>query len=152
MIQRSRKPAAAILLATVVAGVVYVHSTGAASSPADGPALAELEVAIANPDAPLETWLTYAQRLQQAGRFAHAAAAYQRVLETDPFCRVANFQCAVVLAKAGDPDAFYSFMANLLLSEPRLALEIFGRPEIQRYMGEERFQSLLAQARVQSMD
>jgi hypothetical protein len=58
----------------------------------------------------------------------------------------------VVLAKAGDPDAFYSFMANLLLSEPRLALEIFGRPEIQRYMGEERFQSLLAQARVQSMD
>jgi tetratricopeptide (TPR) repeat protein len=152
MIQRSRKPAVAVLLATFVAGAAYLHGTAAASRTADGPALAQLEVAIADPDATPETWLLYAQLLQQAGRFPHAAAAYQRVLEADPFSHVANLQCAVVLALAGDADQFYGFMNKLLLVDPRLALDIFGRPEAQRYLSADRFQTLFAQARVQSMD
>ncbi len=151
MIQRSRKPAAAVLLATLVTGSIYVATT-TASHPTASPALAQLEVAIADPDASPETWLTYAQQLQQAGRRAHAIVAYQRVLEADPFCRTANLQCASALAQAGDTDPFYGFMSKLLLLDPRLTQDIFGRPESQRYLTEDRFQSLLSQARVQSMD
>ena len=152
MIQCSRKPAAAILLATLVAGGAFVYGTRAESRVTDGPTLAQLEVAIADADASAATWLLYAQRLQQAGRLAHATAAYQRVLELDPFSRTANLQCAVVLAQAGDAGRFHGFMAKLLLLDPRLTQDIFGRPETQRYLAEDRFQSLLAQARVQSMD
>ena len=152
MIQHSRQPAAAVLLATLVAGVVYVATTTTASDPAVGPALAQLEMAIADPDASAETWLVYAQQLQQAGRSAHAIAAYQRVLETDPFSRTANLQCASVLAQTGDADRLYLFLGKLLLLDPRLTQDILGRPESQRYLTEDRFQSLLAQARVQSMD
>ena len=43
-------------------------------------------------------------------------------------------------------------MSKLLLLDPRLTQDIFGRPESQRYLTEDRFQSLLSQARVQSMD
>ena len=153
MIQRSRKPAAAVLLATLVAGSIYVATTTTASHPSTtSPALAQLEVAIADPDASPETWLNYAQQLQQAGRRAHAIAAYQRVLEADPFCRTANLQCASALAQAGAADPFYGFMSKLLLLDPRMTQDIFGRPESQRYLTEDRFQSLLSQARVQSMD
>src|SRR5262245_6756452 len=98
MIQRSRKPAAVVLLATFVAGAAYVYSTTTDARATDGPTLAQLEVLIANPDAGAETWLLYAQRLQQSSRYAHAAIAYQRVLEADPFSRTANLQCATALA------------------------------------------------------
>ena len=152
MIQRSRKPAAAVLLATLVAGIAYVSATATAPATATGSALAQLELAITDPDASAETWLLYAQQLQQAGRRTHAIAAYQRVLEADPFSRTANLQCAIGLAQAGDADRFYDFMSKLLLLDPRLPQDIFTRPETQRYLTEDRFQSLGSQARVQSMD
>jgi len=152
MIQRSRKPAAAVLLATCLTGAAYLFTTAAESRTTDGPTLTELEVAIANPDAGTELWLLYAQRLQQAGRLTHAAAAYQRVLENEPFSRTANLQCAVVLASTGNADTTYAFLNNLVSVDPRLTLDIFGRPEVQRYLSVERFQTVLAQARVQSMD
>ena len=152
MIQRSRKPAATVLLATLIAGSVYVYTTKAASDPTDGPTLAQLEVAIADADASPETWLFYAQQLQLAGRSAHASAAYQRVLEADPFSRTANLQCAIVLAQLGDADQLHAFISQLLLLDPRLTQDILGRPETQRYLSADRFQSLLSQARVQSMD
>jgi len=152
MIQRSRKPAAAVLLATLVAGIVYVSATTTATPSTTSSVLAQLELAIADPDASAATWLFYAQQLQQAGRGAHAIAAYQRVLEADPFSRTANLQCAMGLAQAGDANQFYEFMSKLLLLDPRLTQDIFSRPETQRYLSEDRFQSLGSQARVQSMD
>lgn len=152
MIQHSRKPAAVVLLATFVAGAAYVYSTTTDSRSFDGPTLAQLEVAIGDADATPETWLLYAQRLQQAGRLTHSAAAYARVLEVDPCSHVANLQCAVVIAQTGEADRFHDFMSKLLLVDPRLTQDIFGRPEVQRYLTAERFQTLLAQARIQSMD
>ncbi|MEI6084954.1 MAG: tetratricopeptide repeat protein [Verrucomicrobiota bacterium] len=152
MIQRSRKPALVVLLATFVAGAAYVSSTTTDSRVSDGPTLVQLEIAIGDADATAETWLLYAQRLQQAGRLTHAAAAYQRVLEADPCSHLANLQCAVVIAQTGDADRFHEFMSKLLLVDPRLTQDVFGRPEVQRYLSAERFQTLLAQARIQSMD
>ena len=136
----------------MVAGSVFTYGTRAESRGTDGPTLAQLEVAVADADASAATWLLYAQRLQQAGRLAHASAAYQRVLELDPFSRTANLQCAVVLAQTGDAEQFYGFMGKLLLLDPRLTQDILGRPESQPYLTADRFQALLSQARVQSMD
>jgi tetratricopeptide (TPR) repeat protein len=152
IIQCSRRPAAAVLLATGLIGLVYLRVTTAESPDVEVPGLPQLEVAIADADAGLEVWQLYAQRLQQAGRLAHAAAAYQRVLEFDPFHHTANLQCAIVLAQRGDADVLYEFMSRLLLADPRLTQDILGRPVAQRYLSADRFQSLLAQARVQSMD
>ncbi|MCG3149608.1 MAG: hypothetical protein PCFJNLEI_03073 [Verrucomicrobiae bacterium] len=152
MIQRSRKPAVAVLLATCVAGGAYLYTTAAESRTTDGPTLTELEVAIANPEASTELWMLYAQRLQQAGRLEHAVVAYHRVLENEPFSRTANLQCALVLAATGNAETTYAFLNHLVTVNPRLTQDIFGRPEVRRYLGAERFQTLLAQARVQSMD
>lgn len=152
MIQHSRKPAAVVLLATFVAGAAYVYSTTTESRLADGPTLAQLEVAIADADASADVWLTYAQRLQQAGRLGHAIEAYRHVLELDPFSRTANLQCASAMAQAGQPDEFHGYLSQLLLIDPRLTQDILGRPEMQRFLTEDRFQAVLAQARVQSMD
>ena len=152
MIQHSRKPALAVLGAACVAAAAYLAN--GETGPRDGskPTLAQLELSIADPDASNETWLLYAQCLQRERRFAHAAMAYTHVLEKDPYRRTANLQCGIALALAGDADRFHEFVSNLVLLEPRLALDVLGRPEAQTYLSAERFQTQLKRAQVQSMD
>ena len=152
MIQHSRTPAAVVLLLTFLVAAGYVWNSRAADRVGHGPTLAQLEQAIANPEASTETWLLYAQRLQQEQRFDHAALAYQRVIETDPDSRTANLQCAAALAQLGDADRLHGFLSHLTQLDPRLALDVFGRPELQRYLKQAPFQSLLNQARIQSLD
>lgn len=125
---------------------------GQSAKQGDGPSLKELELAIADPDAKPATWLQYGQRLFEEKRYAHAAAAYARVLAIDPYERQANLQSALALALAGDADAFHDFMRDLILRDPRLAENIFGRPESQTYLTAPRFVSLVKQAHVQAMD
>jgi len=148
----SRKPAVAVMVATLLAAGSYVYNTRADVRAVQGPALAELERAIANPDAGMETWMAYADRLLQERRYAHAAAAYERVLETDPYSWTANLQCATALGQAGAADPFHDFLTRLLSREPRLALDILSRPVAQSYLRAERFQLLLQRAKAQSMD
>ena len=73
---------------------------------------------------------------------------------TDKPCLACHqqFTGEAALALAGNADAFHTFLGQLLLIDPRLTQDILGRPEMQRFLAEDRFQSLLAQARVQSMD
>ena len=146
----SRKPAAAILLATFIVGAVFVHATRPTERQIRP--LQQLELAIADPEASPEVWLTYAQQLQQDGRLVPSALAYQRVLEADPFNRVANLQLALTLARLGDANRLYALMSKLLLVDPRLTQDVLNRPELQVCQSEDRFQALLGQARVQSMD
>jgi tetratricopeptide (TPR) repeat protein len=148
----SRKPAIVILAASLLAAGAYVRGTRAEADHENSSSLRELEVAIANPDAGLETWLLYAQRLQEDRRFAHAAMAYQRVLESDPYSRTANLQCALAYALAGDAAGLHAFVTHLLLIDPRLAVDILTRPETQPFQTAESFQRLLTQARAQALD
>ena len=141
-----------VLLLTFLTAAGYVWNTRAADRGGHGSTLAQLEQAIANPDASTETWLLYAQHLQQKQRFDHAVMAYQRVLETDPNSRTANLQCAAALAQLGDADRLYGFLTHLTQLDPRLALDVFGRPELQRYLKHDRFKFLLNHARIQSLD
>lgn len=130
----------------------YVWSTRVEGRAGTGQTLAELEQAIANPDASTETWLQYGQCLQHERRYDHAVSAYQRVLETDPYSRNANFQCVAALALLGDGDRLHAFLVKLIQLDPRLALDVFARPELQPYLKQARFAQVHKQAIVQSMD
>ena len=153
MNQRSRTPAGIVLLLTFVLCVGYGWSTRAAGR-GGGPGhdLAQLEQAIANPDATTDTWLHYAQALQHARRHEHALSAYQRVLENDPYSRVANFSTVAALALLGDTERLHGFLAKLIQLDPRLAVDVFVRPELQPYLKQPRFAELHKQATVQAMD
>ena len=152
MIRTSRKPATAILLASLVAIATYLALTARAARSTEGPSLEQLELAIASPDAGADTWMLYAQRLLQDRRFAHAAAAYQHVLETDPYSRAANIGCASALALTRDAEQLFPFLTHLLLIEPRILLDIFSRSEVSPFITQERFKTLQAQAHAQSLD
>ena len=152
MIQASRKPATAILLAALVAVVAYVALTARAARSTEGPSLDQLEIAIANPDAASDTWMLYAQKLLQEKRFAHAAAAFQRVIETDPYSREANLGAASALALSRDSEALHTFLTHLLVVEPRLLLDFLDRPEAAPFMSEERFKLLQSRSHAQSLD
>ena len=152
MNQSSRKPATAILLAALVAIAAYVALTAHAARSTEGPPIEQLEVAIANPDAGSDTWMAYAQRLLHEKRFGHASAAFQRVLETDPYSREANLGAASALALSRDSEALHTFLTHLLVVEPRLLLDFLGRPEAAPFMSEERFKLLQSRSHAQSLD
>ncbi len=150
--KHSRKPAAVVLLATVVAGGWYLVATGGSAKATDGPTLADLELAIARADAPPEVWAQYAQHLRAEKRFAHAAMAYERVLARDPYDVEANLQCGTSLAQAGDAAAYAEFVRKLILFNPRLAVDLLARPESRPYLGTDPFPNLVKEARIQAMD
>ncbi len=152
IIQHSRKPAALVLLATLIAGGWYLAATGTSAQATDGPSLAELELAIASPDASIETWGHYAQRLRADKRFAHAAMAYQRVLARDPYDVEANLNCGTSLAQAGDAVAYAAFVKKLILFNPRLAVDLLARPESRPFLDNDPFPTLVKEARIQAMD
>lgn len=148
----SRRPAVLALILCATAGALYFAADTSGARTVAGPELEELERAIASPDAGSDVWLLYGQRLLADKRHAHAAMAFERVLQKDPYCRVANLQRAAALALTGDADGFYAFASKLVLADPRLTQDILGQPESQSYLAADRFQTLLAQARIQSMD
>ncbi|HVX86735.1 MAG TPA: tetratricopeptide repeat protein [Phycisphaerae bacterium] len=152
MVERSRGPAIAVVL-VVLAGaglfLGFVRKNGGGVNDAH---LRQLQQAAARPDALPATWMAYAQALEQAAQFPRAAAAYQRVLETDPYNKTARLACASCLARAGATDPFYTFMHSTLLVDPKLTLNILGRPEAARFLPEARFQTLRKDAIAGSMD
>lgn len=152
MVQYSRTPAIVVAILAVVGGWWLLSGGVSAVSINDAPALADLQVLIAQPDAGRELWLQYAQRLQQAGQFLHAAQAYQRVLQFDPYDRPTKLQCAAVLARAGNADELARFMKQVCSLDPKLAMDIFTRPDMLSYLAQPAFIALSNEARVQSMD
>jgi len=111
-----------------------------------------LQQAIMQSDATSETWIRYADKLFELGQHARAAVAYRRVLEGDPYNKQARLQCAMSLAALGRPDDFFTFLKATLLVDPRLTLNIMGRPEASSYLAEGRFQALQKEAVAQSLD
>ncbi|MFA7238199.1 MAG: tetratricopeptide repeat protein [Phycisphaeraceae bacterium] len=153
MVHYSRKPAILILALAAVAGyAILTRASSASPDTNDAPALADLQILIAQSDAGPDLWRQYAHRLQQLKQYPHAAQAYQRVLQFDPYDRPAKLQCASVLALAGNPDELASFMKQVISLDPKLAADIFTRPELQTYLTQPAFLALNTEARVQSMD
>jgi tetratricopeptide (TPR) repeat protein len=99
-----------------------------------------------------ETWLAYADALANAKQFAPAADAYKEVIALQPSKRDAKFQCGLALAQADAPNPFYDYLKELVYGDPKVAEDLFNRPETQTYLKEDRFVSLAKEAKNQAMD
>jgi len=150
--QYSRHHALLVLVLCAVVAGVYFRADASDARQISGPGLAEIELAIADPDAASDLWLLYGKRLAEGGRYAHAVMAFEQVLAKDPYCRVANIDCAAALALANDADGLQAFVSKLVLMDPRLTQDILGRAEARPYLSQERFKRVQATARIQSMD
>jgi hypothetical protein len=160
MNQYPRKPALIVLLVALTLGVVYVSAWGQIEKlwkkQGSTQGIDALEAKIAQLKAsggvPAATWLEYANALVEAKQYAKAAAAYKELLLIEPFHHDAKFQCGLAYAMAGASDDFYNFQKDLVYSEPKLAVDLFERPETQRFRAEKRFADLVNEAKNQAMD
>ena len=147
-----RTPAVLMLLAVIAFGSFLIYSRRSAPPGALDAKLAELQLAVAQPDAKPEVWLTYAQTLQAAKQLSRAVVAYEHFLESDPYERSARMACATCLAEIGNADAFRKFMEETIAVLPKAAVEIFNRPESAVYLADARFQALQKNAAAGAMD
>jgi tetratricopeptide (TPR) repeat protein len=151
-----RKPALIILSAALVVGLLYVAAWGTVErmwkKQPGAQGIEALKKKIAAGDHSAATWYAYGDALADAKRFEEAAAAFKQVLAIEPFKREAKFQCGLALAQASDGNKFYEFQKDLVYSEPKMAVELFERPEARRFLSEERFSALATEAKSQAMD
>ena len=113
----------------------------------------EIERLIAAGESGPAVWMAYALNLEQTGDFRHASEAYRRVLELEPYDSKALMARASTLARAGGRTDLLSFMSELAMDDAKLALVIFARPELQRYLEPgSPFVPVLREARIQSSD
>jgi tetratricopeptide (TPR) repeat protein len=151
MIRRSRIPALIALLIVFAAGIFFLR-TATKDASAQAAELTRLQLIIARPDAKPGDWFEYARHLRDAEQYTRAVAAYQRVLEIDPYHHDARLQCACCYGLLGNPDDLLRFMKSSLLVDPKLTLNLYERPEIASFINDSRFKSLKNDAIAQSMD
>jgi hypothetical protein len=155
MIRYRRTPALIVLLVTVGLGVGYVLAWDKVERFWRGAGdrdIASLEKKIEGGDKSAATWLAYAEALARAKEYARAATAYGQVIKVEPGRKEAKFQRAICLALATRGDELYEFLKEIVLTEPKLTMEILDRPETQKFGGEARFAMLKNEARDQAMD
>jgi len=153
MKQHSRKPVLVILLASgLVSGATVVAMGALTEHRGARPTLAQLETAVAHENASVDVWLAYADRLQEAGQYAHAADAYQKALEKNSLNRAARLGLGVALARAGNAAGLYAWVQKLMYSDPGLTCELLDRPECAPFLTEDRFVQLRQEAKLQTMD
>jgi cytochrome c-type biogenesis protein CcmH/NrfG len=155
-----RTPALLIVLVALSLGALYVTAWGRVEAlwkkqPGEQ-SVEALEKRIADEQAKgsvsAATWFAYGNALADAKQWSKAATAYKEVLAIEPARKDAKFQCALALAQAGQADEFYSFQKELVYGEAKLAVELFERPEAQKYLAEDRFAALAREAKNQALD
>jgi len=74
-------------------------------------------------------------------------------LTLDPARREAKFRLGLSLAQAGRSDDLFKNLTDLVYrSEAKVAVQLFERVEVQKYLTEERFANLSREASGQAMD
>jgi len=154
MIKRhSRIPAALVLVAAIALAGVYLFAWNRlARAQTSSRALDQLESLIAAGRADAAIWDAYGQKLQELKRYDRAVAAYHKALEIEPLHRDARFHCAIALVEMGDREATFIHMRDLVIGDPKLAEDLFERPEMRACLAEARFAALAKEAHVQAMD
>jgi len=157
MVRYRRLPAALTLGVVFACGglLILLHARSAHAAGAAGPAhwsLEQLEVAIGSGSADSQTWYYYGQRLLEQKRYTGAVAAYKKSLDADPTNHEARFRCGLALAQCGADDELYAFLKDLVLSDPKLAEDVFDAPECHQPLADARFKSLAQEAHLQAMD
>ncbi|MFZ4694321.1 MAG: hypothetical protein ACOYMV_04260 [Verrucomicrobiia bacterium] len=139
---------ATILATSVGLGVLY----------AAGPALARVlsagawESASASSKDDAATVFARAEELRKNLRYREAATAYAKVIEREPYRREARFQHAWCLAAAGERDAFYGVMQDLVISEAKLSVDLLDSTVAKAWLSEPQFAALVREAHAQAMD
>ncbi len=114
-----------------------------------------LERAIAAGKNDSQTWAAYAEALQRQHSFAHAAGAYERALELQPAYEALQplrLNAALCLAQAGDAGKFFSFFGRMTTTDPKLAVNLLDRAEVERMRSDARWSAAAATARSQAAD
>ena len=93
-----------------------------------------------------------ARTLSWAGDLAGAERGYRDVLSRDSTDRDARFGLALSLAQDANANAFFDHMAQLVLTDARLASDILERKECQSKAADPRFAPLVQDAKTQAMD
>jgi tetratricopeptide (TPR) repeat protein len=160
MTRHPRRPALLVLTVATVLGVFYISAWGYIErlwkKDAGNQGIAALERRIADETKTgkltAATWRAYGDALGDAKQYAKAATAYREALQLEPGSRDAKFQLGIALAQAGLADDLYAFQKDLVYGEAKLAVELFERPETQKYLAQERFAALAKEAKSQAMD
>lgn len=156
-VKYTRWPAAVVLLTSLLLAGAFavsaIHGTsskaGSGGTPAD---MTRCETSIVTGHADTRTWFAYAEQLRAGGKPMPAADAYQRVLDKEPYHREARFWTAICLADSGNVPQLEAYMGRLVLSEAKLAVEVFHRRELAPYMTSPQISALLEQAKDQARD
>jgi hypothetical protein len=159
MTRHPRLPALIVLVAATTVGALYLVTWGHVERYWKGGGNQTLEALRKRVEAEgkggrvsAETWLAYADALNDDKQFAAAADAYREVIALQPTKRDPKFQCGLALAQAGAANPFYDFVKDLVYGDAKVAEDLFNRPEAQQYLKEERFASLAKEAKNQAMD
>lgn len=154
--KHSRTAPALLLAAGIAAGLsLVIRDRLARRAEAGGDPeerLAALQRQAAERETDCGVWLAYARALLAAGRHEHAAQAFRRALDLNPFAEEAQEGLAIALAEANDLDALYDYLGQWVLTDARLALRLFHHPAIARHTADSRHARLLAEARSQAVD
>ena len=156
MRHHARIPAFLAAALTAALGLSALYA-GGLFAPGPNSDLIALEKQIAAGTADAGTWQSYGDTLRTAHRFGHAAAAYRRALELQPDLRDARLNLGLSLGQASNsdtagPDAFFAFINDLMLSEPKLAVDILDRQELAPLRADARFAPVYQNAKAQAAD
>jgi len=157
---RGRSLPAAILLGAALGCAVYAMVTSAGFGShrlmtrdiAPSKDVVTLERLIAGGQADARVWEDYAEILRKRSAHEHAAEAYRKVLETEPFNVDAQFRCGLSLAMAEDRPALREFLSDLAVNDAKLAVDLLARPEMTPFLQEDAFRAIRADALAQAND
>jgi len=153
MTYHARKPAIFTLLLALGISAALLAATGQFRSHETATqSLEELEHLIAAGDANAATWHAYGDALRSNKRYAHAAAAYQRALDTEPDRTQARFNAALSFAQANQSDLFFHFFNNIIVFNPKLAVDLLDRPELASMHADARWSPTASLAHSQAAD
>ncbi len=150
-------PALLILLITLVVGAGYLTSWGKhltlreIMGASDG-ALADIEATIQTGKPTAATWRDYGNLLLARQRYVDAADAMKRAMELDAADQDLRVQYGLALAAGKNRDGFLEFMGSFVFSEPKLAMDLFERPECRGYLNDPAFAPLYKDAKGQAVD
>ncbi len=157
MARHRRLPALVILLSACVVGAGYLTGWGKRMSfseivgQSDG-AMAELETAIRDGKATAGTWRAYGDLLLGRKAYGEAAEAIRRAIELSPADQELRMELGLALAGGKNREGFLDFMNGFVFSEPKLAVDLFERPECRGYLRDPAFAPLYRDAKGQAVD
>jgi tetratricopeptide (TPR) repeat protein len=151
MTRYARKPALVAMGVTALLGLGLFAATGQfRKTDLSHATLEELEKKIVG-STDGRIWVAYGDKLREKDRFENAAKAYQRALELQPDLADARLKQGLTLGQYSK-DAFFDYVGRLVISYPKLAVNLMARPELSALHADPRWEPAAAAAMAQAVD